>query len=130
MSVKITGVFDNDPSGVFGRYNVAFNSTLSRMGIFSPSEGHNRLAVATAMVGLGVCATTIAAKGAHSVVAMIDVHEIIVASEEVRSFTLSDSSEEEPEGKNVDYGSLLLGWPSKEVQATGHRLQEGEFARR
>jgi hypothetical protein len=60
----------------------------------------------------------------------MDANEIIVASEEVRNFTLSDSSEEEQEGKNVDYGSLLVGWPSEEVQATCHRLQEGEFARR
>jgi hypothetical protein len=56
--------------------------------------------------------------------------EIIVASEEVRSFTLSDSSEEEQEGKNVDYRSLLVGWQSEEVKATGHRLQEGQYARR
>ena len=82
------------------------------------------------MLGLGVCATTVAAKGAHSVVARIDANETIVASEEVRSFTLSDSSEEEQEGKKVDYESFPVGWPSEEGQATRHRLQEGEFARR
>jgi hypothetical protein len=81
-------------------------------------------------VGLAVCATIFAANSRHSVVARIAALEIIVASEEVRSFTLSDSSEEEQEGKNVDYGSLLVGWQSEEVQATGHRLQEGQFARR
>jgi hypothetical protein len=52
-----------------------------------------------------------------------------VASEEVRNFTLSDSSEEEQEGKKVDYESFPIGWPSEEA-ATRHRLQEGEFARR
>ena len=61
------------------------------------------------MLGVGVCATTVAAKGAHSVVARIDAHETIVASEEVRSFTLSDSSEEEQEGKKVDYESFPGG---------------------
>jgi hypothetical protein len=82
------------------------------------------------MLGLGVSATTVAAKGAHSVVAGIAAHEIIPASEDVRSFTLSDSSEEEQEGKKVDYESFPVGWPSKEGEATRHRLQEAEFARR
>src|SRR5216117_4108888 len=36
VSVKITGVFDSEPSGVFGKYNVALNSTLSRMRILTP----------------------------------------------------------------------------------------------
>src|SRR5947207_15966118 len=61
------------------------------------------------MLGFGVCATTVAAKGAHSVVARIDAHETIVASEEVRRFTLSDLSEEEQEGKKVDYESFPVG---------------------
>ena len=82
------------------------------------------------VVGLGFARRSFAANSRHSVVARIDALEIIVASEEVRSFTLSDSSEEEQEGKNVDYGSLLAGWQSEEVQVTDHRLQEGEFARR
>jgi hypothetical protein len=43
---------------------------------------------------------------------------------------LSDSSEEEQEGKKVDYESFPVGWPSKEGEATRHRLQEAEFARR
>jgi hypothetical protein len=81
-------------------------------------------------VGLGFWATTFPAKGTHSVVARIDAHEMILANEEFRSFTLPDSSEEEQERKNVDYGSLWFGWPSEEMQARGHRLQEGEFARR
>jgi hypothetical protein len=59
-------------------------------------------------VGLGFWATTFSAKGTHSVVAKIDVHEMILANEEFRSFTLPDSSEEEQERKNVDYGSLLV----------------------
>jgi len=66
-------------------------------------------------VGPAVCATIFAANSRYSVVARIAALEIIVASEEVRSFTLSDSSEEEQEGKNVDYGSLLVGWQSEEV---------------
>jgi hypothetical protein len=37
-------------------------------------------------------------------VASIDAREMIVVSEEVRSFTLSDSSEHWQEGKTVDYG--------------------------
>jgi hypothetical protein len=36
VSVKITGIFAGEPSGVFGKYNVAFNSTLSRIGILTP----------------------------------------------------------------------------------------------
>ena len=36
VSVKITGVFDSEPSGVFGKYNVALSSTLSRMRILTP----------------------------------------------------------------------------------------------
>ena len=51
-------------------------------------------------MGLGVCPTTFAAKGAHSAIAMS------LASEEFRSFTLPDSSEEEQEGKNVEYGHV------------------------
>ena len=36
--MKMTGVFGKEPSRVFGKYNVAFSSTLSRMGIFTPQR--------------------------------------------------------------------------------------------
>ncbi len=34
--MKITGVFGCDSSSVFGKYNVALSSTLSRIGILTP----------------------------------------------------------------------------------------------
>jgi hypothetical protein len=53
-----------------------------------------------------------------------------LAREELRSFTLSDSSEEEEEGKNVDYEwtSRLSGHWAKHKQAADH-LQKKQFAR-
>jgi hypothetical protein len=38
VSVKITGVFGGEPSGVFGKYNVALSSILSRIGILTPQR--------------------------------------------------------------------------------------------
>jgi hypothetical protein len=38
VSVKIIGVFGSEPSGVFGKYNVAFSSTSSRIGILTPQR--------------------------------------------------------------------------------------------
>jgi hypothetical protein len=38
VSVTMTGVFGDDPSGVLDKYNVAFSSTLSRIGIFTPQR--------------------------------------------------------------------------------------------
>src|SRR5438876_4838419 len=38
VSVKITGVFGREPSGVFGKYNVPFSSTPSRIGILTPQR--------------------------------------------------------------------------------------------
>jgi len=66
VSVKITGIFAGEPSRVFGKYNVAFNSTLSRIGILTPhrrsySEGGR----AGEGAGVGDCATMFVAQPAH-----------------------------------------------------------------
>ena len=53
VSVKITGVFGGEPSGVFGKYKVAFSSTLSRIGILTPQR-RSKSAGGCAGDGVGV----------------------------------------------------------------------------
>ena len=70
VSVKITGVFGGEGSGVFGKYNVAFSSTPSRVGILTPhrrSKSEDDCAGEGAEVG--DCATMFVAKPVHKAAA-------------------------------------------------------------
>ena len=66
VSVKITGIFAGEPSGVFGKYNVAFSSTLSRIGILTPHRrSYSEGGCAGDGAGVGDCAMMFVAKPAH-----------------------------------------------------------------
>src|SRR4029077_14321308 len=84
VNVKITGIFAGEPSGVFGKYNIAFSSTLSRNGISTPhrrSSADGGCAVDGA--GVGDCATMFVAKPAHKAAARSDdfIFVVIEASQ-------------------------------------------------
>ena len=73
VSVKITGVFGDEPFGVFGKYNVAFNSTLSRTGILTAHRrSYSEVCGAGDNVGVGDCATMFVAGTALKAAAKSD----------------------------------------------------------
>ena len=97
VSVKITGVFSGEASGVFGKYNVALSSTLSRIGILTPQR-RSKSAGGCAGDGAGVgdCAMTFIARPTHKAAARSDdfMFVVIEASqgEDTRLFALADES--------------------------------------
>ena len=79
VSVKITGVFGGEPSGVFGKYNVAFSSTLSRIGILTPHRrSYSGGGCAGDGAGVGDCAMMFVAKPAHKAAARSDDFMFVV----------------------------------------------------
>src|SRR5437868_2519334 len=92
VNVRMTRLRGCDPSGVFGKYRVAFSSTLSRIGIFTPQrKSYSAEAGGDSFgkgedSGAGVWAKVRMPAVKHKVRVKINNPEIIGARERFRSF--------------------------------------------